>query len=42
VFKHYFKDKESKLAAKGMAKLAAAMAENKVPDTRTLEAGGVR
>jgi hypothetical protein len=26
VFKHYFKDKDSKLAAKGMAKLAAAMA----------------
>lgn len=42
VFKHYFKDKDSRLAAKGMAKLAAAMAGETEPteNERLLIAGG--
>ena len=41
VFKHYFKDKDSKLAAKGMAKLAAAMAADEPsPNERLLISGG--
>ena len=46
VFKHYFKDKESKLAARGMARLAQAMADEKTlpdlgrDDSKMLTAGG--
>jgi integrase len=38
VFRHYFKDKDSKLAAKGFAKLASAMAGQR--EQKTLTAGG--
>jgi len=44
VFKHYFKDKTSTLAAKGIAKLAAAMGEHETTEanTKMLTAGGAR
>jgi integrase len=41
VFKHYFKDRDSTLAAKGIAKLAAAMDEHEM-NQKTLTTGGAQ